>query len=158
MSSKVPALIDYLVSAFQNAATLGQATPPVTVYDGPPTTGLDPGLKLFVGLTDPDADTAEEAAAWTQTRNDMGTGRREDIMIHCAAEAWSGDDTISGVRHSARDIVSAVDTLIRANNDGFGGNASYVPAAAASYALLQNNTTVGAICRISFDLAFQSFT
>ena len=157
ITSRVPALLDYLVALFAGDPTLGAASPPVTVYDGPATTALDPGLKLFVGLTDPDADTIEEAAAWSQVRIDMGTGRREDITIRCAAEAWSGDDTISGVRHSAQNIVAAVTALVRADVSAFGGNASYVPAAAASYSLTQNNTSVGAIARISFDLAFQSF-
>jgi hypothetical protein len=150
--SKVPALLDYLVGAFQAAATLGQATPPVTVYDGPPTTAADDKLKLYVGLTDPDSEDAEEAAVWTQTRIDLAAGRREDT------EAWSGDDTISAVRHSASAIVAAVETLVRANGDQFGGNATFVPANAAAYTLTQNNTSTGAICRITFDLQFLSFT
>jgi len=156
--SKVPALLDYLVGAFQAAATLGQATPPVTVYDGPPTTAADDKLKLYVGLTDPDSEDAEEAAVWTQTRIDLAAGRREDTTVRCAAEAWSGDDTISAVRHSASAIVAAVETLVRANGDQFGGNATFVPANAAAYTLTQNNTSTGAICRITFDLQFLSFT
>ena len=37
-TSRVPALIDYLVNAFTAAATIGAASPPVLVFDGPPTT------------------------------------------------------------------------------------------------------------------------
>ena len=33
-TSRVPALIDYLVAEFTTAATLGAATPPVLVFDG----------------------------------------------------------------------------------------------------------------------------
>ena len=34
-TSRVPATIDYLVAAFTAASTLGAASPPVAVYDGP---------------------------------------------------------------------------------------------------------------------------
>jgi hypothetical protein len=157
-TSRVPVLLDYLVGLFQNAPTLGTASPPVAVYDGPPTTRAPAQLVLYVGLTDPDSEDAEEAAVWTQTRIGLAAGRREDTTIRCAAEAWSGDDTISAVRHSASAIVAAVETLVRANGDQFGGNATFVPADAASYTLTQNNTSTGAICRITFDLQFLSFT
>lgn len=157
MPSKVPALLDYLVGAFQAANTLGGATPPVTVYDGPPTTLADPGLKLYVGLTDPDSDAAEEAASWSQARNDMARGRTETSVVRFVAEAWSATDTISTVRQSANGIVAATETLIAANSDGFGGNTTYVPQAAESGTITQNNTETGAIVRISFDLTFTSY-
>ena len=62
VTSRIPALISYLVGLFQGSALLGAASPPVTVFDGPPTTALDAPLKLFVGLTDPDSTAAESAA------------------------------------------------------------------------------------------------
>lgn len=157
MPTKVPALLDYLVSAFQNAGTIGQATPPVTVYDGPPVTGADPGLHLYVGLTDPDTDGIEEAASWSQARNDLAFGRTETSVVRCVAEAWSATDVISTMRQSANGIVAAVETLVGSNTDGFGGNITYVPQAAESGTLTQNNTETGAIARISFDLTFTSY-
>ena len=159
MSSKVPALIDYLVALFTSAATLGAATPPVTVYDGPPTTGLDAPLKLFVGLTDPDADTAEPAAAFTQARSDMGNLTRDELSeIHCAAEAWAGTDDMPTVRVAAFGIVAAVETLVRADATKFGGNAQLAAPGVTNGELLQNNTTTGAVARVTFSIMFKSFT
>lgn len=159
MTTKVPALIDYLVDAFTSAPTLGAANPPVTVYDGPPTTGLDAKLKLYVGLTDPDSDQAEEAAAWTQSRADLGNlTRTEDPSIHCCAEAWAGTDDMPTVRHSVTAIVAAVEVIIRSNTDRFGGNATQATPGVTTSVLLQNNSSTGAMARIPFDINFTSFT
>ena len=158
-SSRVPSLIDYLVSTFTNATTLGQASPPVTVYDGPPTTLLDAPLKLYVGLSDPDSDQAESAATFTQSRDDLGlTGRLEETEIRCVAEAWSGDDSIQVVRLAVFGIVAAVEALVRADATRFGGNAALAAPGVTTGELLQNNTDHGAIARVSFSLMFKSFT
>ena len=80
MPSKAPALIDWLVAAFQAAPALGgpvvggAQTGPVTVFDGPKVTDLDPFLKLYVGLTDPDNEGIEPAATITQARFWIGCG------------------------------------------------------------------------------------
>ncbi len=112
ITSRVPALIDYLVNLFTADATLGTAPAPgtVTVYDGPATTGLDPPLKLFVGLTDPDNKGIEPAADFTQSWAAIGRrGRNEQVTIHCVAEAWSGTDDIRTLRVAAYGIVAAVE-------------------------------------------------
>ena len=160
MPSKVPALIDYLVATFTAAPTLGQATPPVTVFDGPPTTALDPGLKLFVGLTDPDNPGAEPAAVFTQTRDDLGSSTRgEQSEIRCCAEAWSGTDDLPTVRHAANSILAAVEALVRADQTRFGGNAQLAaPGVTAGELLQDNNTDTGAVARIPFSISFKSFT
>jgi hypothetical protein len=157
MPSQVPALIDYLVGKFQDAETLGQATPPVTVYDGPPTTSLDPHLKLYVGLTDPDSDAIAPAATFTQSRPDLGNTARDEVtVINCCAEAWSGDDTLSIQRHAVFGIVAAVENLIRAD-PALGGNGQPMPGVTAGD-LLQNNTSTGAIARVPFTITIRSFT
>ena len=69
-TSRVPALIDYLVAEFTTAATLGAATPPVLVFDGPPTTGDPAPLALHVGVDDVFTDapaaagTSEQPWGW----------------------------------------------------------------------------------------------
>lgn len=157
VTSRVPALIDYLVALFTNAATLGQATPPVTVYDGPPTTDLDAPLKLYVGLTDPDNPAAETAADSVQEWGAIGRlGRNETTTIHCCAEAWAGTDDLKTVRVSATGIVAAVEALMQADSSQFGGNVLYPAPGIAGLALLQNNTDRGAIARVAFDLIFMS--
>jgi hypothetical protein len=157
VTSRLPALIDYLVTLFTNDATLGAATPPVTIFDGPATTGLDAPLKLYVGLTDPDSDAAEPAGESAQTWAALGRrGRDEIVTIHCCAEAWSGVDTIQTVRLAATGIVAAVETLMQADTTAFGGNALFPAPGISVMQLSQNNTSTGAIARQAFDLVFKS--
>jgi hypothetical protein len=157
VTSRVPALIDYLVALFQGSALLGQATLPVTVYDGPPTTEADDKLKLYVGLSDPDNTGAEPAADSQQEWGAVGRlGRNETITVHCCAEAWAGTDDMKTVRLSATGIVAAVEQVMQADTTQFGGNVLFPDPGITSIALLQNNTTTGAIARVAFDLVFKS--
>jgi hypothetical protein len=156
-TSRIPSLIDYLVTLFQGSALLGQAAPPVTVYDGPATTGLDAPLKLFVGLHDPDSTAAEGAADSTQEWAALGRrGRNETITVHCCAEAWAGTDDLKTVRVSATGIVAAVETLMQADTTQFGGNVLFPDPGITALALLQNNTPQGAVARMAFDLTFKA--
>ena len=156
VTSRLPALIDYLVNLFTTDPTVGAATPPVSVYDGPPTTGLDAPLKLYIGLTDPDSEQAEPAGDSVQNWAALGRrGRDEMVTIHCCAEAWSGVDTIQAVRLSAAGIVAAVETLMQADTTQFGGNALFPDPGISGIQLSQNNTAQGAIARMAFDLTFK---
>jgi len=157
ITSRLPPLIDYLVGLFQAASTLGQAIPPVTVFDGPQTTELDPPLSLWVGLPDPDNPAAETAADFTQEWAALGRqGRNETITIHCCAQAWSGADDVRTVRLAVTGITSAVETLMQADTTQFGGNVLFPAPGFASGSLSQNNTDRGAIARIPFNLTFRS--
>jgi hypothetical protein len=160
ITSRVPALIDYLVALFTNAATLGAAPAPgtVTVYDGPATTGLDAPLKLFVGLSDPDNPAAEAAADSVQSWSGAigRLGRDETITVHCCAEAWAGTDDLKTVRVAVTGITAAVEVLMQADTTQFGGNVLYPAPGIAALALLQNNTQQGAVARMAFDLVFRA--
>jgi len=163
MTTKAPALIDWLVNACAVSASLAALqlgdTTGTTVYDGPSTTALDPKLKLFIGLTDPDNEGIEAAVTFTQTRDDLGSATRTELTeVHCCAEAWSGTDDISAVRHSVAAIVAAVEVIVRSDQTQFGGNASFAYPGVTAAALLQNNTDHGAIARIPFSVLFKSFT
>lgn len=157
VTSRVPALIDYLFNLFTSAATLGQATPPVTVYDGPATTALDAPLALWVGLTDPDSDAAQAAADFTQEWGAIGRlGRNETTAVHCCAQAWAGTDDLKTVRVAVTGIVAAVEVLMQSDSTQFGGNVLYPAPGLAAGSLVQNNTDRGAIARVPFDLIFRS--
>lgn len=157
VTSRIPALIDYLVNLFSAAATLGQATPPVTVLDGPAVTDLDPPLLLYVGLTDPDSDGPEMAADSTQTWAALGRQAREEVTtIHCCAEAWYGSDDMRSARLGATGIVAAVEVLMAADSTQFGGNVVYPAPGLSVQGLLQNSTNKGAMARVPFDLTFTS--
>jgi len=156
ITSRLPALIDYLVTLFTSDVTLGQATPPVTIYDGPPTTLLDVPLKLYIGLTDPDSTGGQPAGDSQQEWAAIGRrGRNETITIHCCAEAWSGVDDIRTQRVAVYGIIAAVETLLQADTSSFGGNALFPDPGMATGELWQNNAS-GATARVPFDLTFKS--
>lgn len=157
ITSRIPALIDYLVELYTNAPTIGQANPSVTVYDGPPTTALDAPLKLFVGLQDPDSQSAERAADYTQEWGGIGRlARNETSTIYHAAEAWTGDDTMSAARLAVYGITAAVEALVMANADQFGGNVLFPAPGFTGATLVQNNTSQGAVARVQFGITFKS--
>ena len=157
VTSRIPALLDYLVTLFTNSALLGQASPPVTVYDGPPTTALDAPLALYVGLSDPDSEGAEAAADSVQEWGAIGRqGRNETVTVHCCAEAWAGVDDMKTVRVSATGIVAAVEQVMQADTTQFGGNVLFPDPGITGLSLLQNNTQTGAVARVAFDLVFKS--
>lgn len=153
--SRVPSVLSYLVALFAADPTIGTAPVPVTVYDGPVTTDAGAQLILWVGLDDPDSDTGALAAESTREWSGLG-GQSELIMVHCVAEAWSGDDTIATVRTAAYGIVGAVETLVRSDRSGFGANAMLADPGVTAGALMQNTTTVGAQARVTFQIVLKA--
>ena len=158
VTSRLPALIDYLVTLFTAAGTLGAATPPVTIYDGPATTLLDAPLKLYVGWTDPETPpgTGEPGGDTQQTWAALGRlGRDEQVTIHCCAEAWTGVDDIRTARLSCTAITAAVETLMQNDSTQFGGNVLFPDPGLTNISLPQANTDHGALVRQTFDLTFR---
>lgn len=153
--SRVPAVIDYLVATFQAAATLGQATPPVLVLDGPAVLADPAPLSLWVGVDDPDSATAPVAASSTQDRGDMadmgGLARNEQLSIHCTAQAWSGTEDVKTVRVSAAGIVAAVEALL-ITDQHLGGNLLLTDPGVTGAEWRQMASTVGPMVRITFTI------
>lgn len=156
VTSRVPALMDYLVTLFTNASTLGAATPQVAILDGPQVTELDAPLKLYVGWTDPDNPGGEPGADSQQSWGGLGRfARNEQVTIHCCAEAWSGDDVIQTARLAVTGITAAVEVLMQSDTTQFGGNVLFPDPGLTNVSLPQNSTTKGAIARQTFDLVFR---
>ncbi len=154
-TSRVPALIDYLVTTFQAAVTLGAATPPVTVYDGPVTTADAPGLVLWVGLDDPDNPAAPTAADSAQSWAGLGKQARDEIVtIYCTAESWSGADDVRTQRLAVYGIVSAVEDIVR--TDPFSGLALFPDPGVTGGQLRQNGAVQGGQARVTFQIIFKS--
>jgi hypothetical protein len=114
-TSQVPTVIGYLVDTFTAAATLGAATPPVSVRCGPQLSGDFSQLALFVGVDDPTQSTPT-AATSDQTWVGMGArARDEQLSVFCTAEAWSGETTTRDAMDAVYGIVAAVETLLLAD-------------------------------------------
>ena len=156
-TSRVPALVDYLVAQFTAAATLGAATPPVLVFDGPPTTGDPAPLALHVGMDDVFTDTAPTSATSEQTAVGLAQKREELATIHLAAVAWAGTDDMKTVRTSAYAIAAAVEDLVRADTavQALAGAALARPGV-SGMVLQQNNTTQGAVAQVSFTISYKT--
>src|SRR5215469_93836 len=155
ITSRLPALIDYLVPLFTSAATIGAATPPVAVYDGPAVSDNDPPLKLFVGLADPDLEGHLPAGTSQQAWGALGRlGRNETVTVQCCAEAWSGVNSMQTIRDAAYGIVAAVEGVMQADTTQFGGNALYPLPGSSNHQLSHGPHPEGLLVRISFDLVF----
>lgn len=153
-TSRVPQVIDYLVVTFQAATTLGQAVPPVAVYDGPMVTA-DPGpLALWVGCDNidpggPPPGAASSSQAWAALGHQA---RNEDLAIHCTAQVWSGNDDVRSLRVAAAAIVAAVEDLVR-NDASLGGTVSTPGNAAVSSGdWRQGPTARGMAVRVVFGI------
>lgn len=151
-TSRVPAIIDYLVATFTAASTIGAATPPVAVYDGPVVTDAPAQLTLWVGVDDPDS---EEAPIGAESESEWGSlgalARNEQITVHCVAEAWSGDIDVKTTRLAAYGIVAAVETILRADVN-LGGTLPSGWCEVTGMQLRQNNVAQGAVARVAFHI------
>lgn len=145
-TSRVPAILGFLVTLFQDADTLGQAALPVAVYDGPMVTA-DPGmLALWVGVDDIDTDTplaAESNRQWASYAD-----QNETITIHCVAGSRSGSNDITARRTAAYGIVAAVEELIRGDTTRFGDNGAVGSPGVTGSRLRQG----GGEARVSFEI------
>lgn len=157
MSSKIPALLDYLVTLFTAAGNA--ASPPFTVYDGPVTADGSAKLILWVGLTDPDSDAADSAATFNQARSDLSQGRDETSAINCVAQAWSGiggPGDFSVLRSQANALLAAVETAIRSDVTNFGGNGQAQPGVTGGEWTQNAVQGAGLFARVRFQIQFRS--
>lgn len=149
-TSKVPAVIDYLVTLFTNA----QATTlnGVTVFDGPAVTADPAPLALWVGVDDPDATAATVAASSTQEWAGLGHQSRNELLsVRCVAQAWSGADDVRTVRQSVYAIIAAVEDLVR-NDAALGGNLLFTSPGVTNGELRQLTSGAGAAARVTFTI------
>jgi hypothetical protein len=116
-ASQLPAVIDYLVAACTASPSLGAASPPVAVFDGPmpPVATQALPLALWIGC-DPmtvDAQTGDVVQSWPVF--DKARTKDEDGTLTCAAQNWSGTANNKTVRDGAAGLVAAVELLLRGN-------------------------------------------
>jgi hypothetical protein len=156
-TTRIPALISYLVAEFQAAATLGQATPPVVVFDGPAVSADPVPLALYVGVDDAFGGSAAMAADSQQTALGLATKREELATIHCCAVAWAGTDDLATVRTSAFAIAGAVEDLVRSDvTTMFQPGSALARPGVTSMVLMQDTTTTGATAQVAFQIIYKA--
>ncbi len=154
VTSRVPAVIDYLVATFAAAATLGAASPPVAVYDGPAPADGSPTLVLWVGVSSPEATPPEAATSQQAWKGQGRMSIDEDLAVFCCAMAWTGAE--EGGFHTARlaaaGIVAAVEAIVHADAS-LGGNVA-VPgnAQVTNTVWTQAATAQGPAVQVTFEI------
>ena len=112
----IPDVISYLVAQCQANTSLGAATPPVAVFDGPTPPGetLTQPKRLWIGH---DALTgAADTGTATQKFSFLGSSgnyRDETGDITCTAEAWDGEPVVAAVRAQCKAVMGAVEVMLR---------------------------------------------
>lgn len=111
----VPGVLDYLYATALASASLGQASPPVTVIDGPQVTDdiliEQPILWIGHDPLSPGEVAATSDLDWPVM--DHGRTLDEEGEITCAARYWSGDVTTKTSRDGCAAIVEAVAQLLK---------------------------------------------
>jgi hypothetical protein len=153
-TSRVPAIIDYLVTEFTTAATLGAATPPVLVFDGPVVTAAPAQLALYVGVDDVFSDGGVTSAEAQQAGTGLAAKREELVTIHCAAVAWAGTDDMKTVRTQAYAIAAAVEDLTRTDSSLPAG---VMVRPGITGMTLQQNSAEGSTAQVSFQIEYKTF-
>jgi len=146
--------INYLVTLFTTDVTLGAATPPVLVLDGPQTNQQYATQILWVGVQNPDDDpgTASPAAVGAQEWAALGNrARYENFAIYCALQAWSGVGDITTARNTAFVMMAAVETLVRTNVN-LGGNILFVNPGVTGHQLRQGDSSKGSFAPLQFTI------
>ena len=146
------------MNAFTNAVTLGQAVPPVTVFDGPVASADPAPLALHVGIDDALGEGMPTAATSEQVGQGLGGQKRQETTaIHCCAVAWAGTGDLRTVRTSAAAIVAAVEDLVRTNSDRFGGLAGAAVPLVTGVTWQQNDDGHATVAQVMFTITFGSF-
>ena len=155
-TSQVPNVIGYLIDTFTAAATLGQATPAVSVRCGPELSGDFSQLVLFVGVDDPtslEQGTPPTGATSEQVWVGMGArARDEDLSVYCTAEAWSGDTGTRVAMVAAYGIVAAAEAVLLADVS-MGGLALYQAPGSTGHALRWQQGEGGLAAHVTFRIA-----
>jgi hypothetical protein len=133
MSTTVlPAVINYLVDVFTAAPTIGAATPPITVYDGPQ--AIDPGeltKALYVAVDNPGvgdgASIGPVAAELSWQWAGLGAQRRYELFsVACTAVCVDPNSNLRTARQGCMDIFAAVDAVLVPGDVSLGNQVVFI--------------------------------
>lgn len=163
MTSQVPAITDYLVNAAKASMLLGQASPAVSVFDGPqpPAATQALPLVLWIGCDPLITDTVTMTAVQSWPLQDKARTRDEDGDITCAAQHWSGDPSNKVHRDGAAAIVAGVEVLLRGDGTTGPGDARMGGLALWSsvdgpYEWVPRQIAGGLACLIKFRVSYRA--
>ena len=149
--STVPAAMAGLVAAFRTSTSLGLAG--VAVRDGPVVTA-DPALEaVAVGYT---GDQSQDVVTGTASPEGMGGGQdRERYAVTCTIEVLDAGGDIAAARVRAYQLHAACGAAVGADRK-LGG--AVLIASVGIGSLRQQQTTGGALARVSFPVNVEAYT
>jgi len=151
VTTAFPAVINGILTSLRASSDLSA----VRIFDGVEIDSSYPGDFIAVGHDGTDDGSVSVSSA-TQSFEQLGNFKQfEDGQIECFLSTWDGSDSLTARRARASQIISAVDTAIRADVS-LGG--------ACLYSFLSNHTTrylqtdVGAAVNVNFTIAYRART
>lgn len=150
MGSRVPELIDALVTQLQAATGLSGAI----VVDGPEVSETSAPDWLIVGWSgEPDGDfqAAQTVGGWAS----LSTDRQEELQVTVTAIATRGDTDVRAARVRVYEIAAVLETLLFANPSV--GLPELEVGIVASQ-LIQDQTDLGVEARLLLTVAGRAFT
>jgi hypothetical protein len=163
LTSQVPAVTDWLVSAAQASTLLGAATAPVSVFDGPqvPVKVQEIEQVLWIGANPASLGEATAEADQTWPVIDHARTRDEDGGIICAAQHWSGLTDIKTHRDGAAAIVAGVELLLRGDGttgpgDTTMGGLVLWSGVAGPYSWWPRQVASGALMLVTFHVTYKA--
>lgn len=149
-SSRLPAAIDALVTAFTDWPGLGGDG--VTVRDGPSDSQATVKEVVTVGWTGGDDENGADAALVTEG---LGDPSREQFTIRCVAAVLRGTNDIAGARRRAYELLSEAGAAIAADRK-LGG--AVMRAWISSHSLDPQLTSQGAQALVTFEVSCDAYT
>lgn len=163
MTSVVPAVIDWLVAAAQASRRLGQAVPPVAVFDGvqPPGGSQEAPRALWIAgdpasPSDPAAEAEQVFASGTRARNFDESG-----AIAMTAQHWTGSTDNKVHRDGAAAIVGGVELLVRGlqpegPGDATMGGLVFQSWVTGPFDWRPRQVSGGALCLVTFHVTYMT--
>jgi hypothetical protein len=148
-TSKLPAAMDALVTAFNAAPELAG----VTVRDGPSTSQATVREVISVGYTGTEGESDAESQLMTEGLG--GSSDREQFTIRCAAAALRGTTDLPAARRRAYELLSAAGAAI-ARDRTLGG--AVMRAMVGSHSLTQGQTSDGAQAVVVFEVSCDAYS
>jgi hypothetical protein len=151
LTEYIPDVLAYLLAQAQASASLGGASPPVTIIDGQPATqdalidnpaGLTQRLWIGSGgYAAPGQPTAAATSEQGFSFLDQARSRDDQINVAMAGEAIAGDGVMADARAGAFAVMAVIELLLR----GSPGTIPASPGDATMGALVQWSEVVGPV-------------
>ena len=146
-TTKDPPMIDKIITALGAASSLAG----VRIFDGAEVDESYPGNAIAIGHDGSLGDTEMQVGNIRNTPLDFTDVHEESGTINCSLWAWSGDTSFKSSRTTAFNLLSAVDTVIRADST-FSGTCFY--SWLESNTVTYRQTTSGSAVVLNFAIAY----